>query len=575
MVVASPITGAAIIGGELIISLPNGQIINCGLVQGPPGLKGEPGAPGPTGRPGLDGNTLLHGQGFPALDIGRDGDFYWMTGPDLAVFGPKISGRWGSPVYLKQPIVGVNADAVPMAMAGGEGGGGSSDGPSKVYTNQVIAAGTGRSGKLKQTKAGVSYGGSPNGIIPPSPELKVQSNINNWIVSCIERFDAVVPVAVADSLPATGEYEGDLVLFEGALYIWAEGDWVKVSADGGAHIGAVPPMPAEEGQLWFNNSEDELTLYIYVDDESGWVPAAPPVSLDGINTTITGIEGDLIELHNNVRQVRGDIVLTNQELEILKTETGKLNLPNVWTKSNVWQDDQDQRLFVVQEGGIGGQNSPRVMYYGMTIDSFDIVNKQTMDKAIQRANNEQNTDIDNSINNLQGQVDVLDGRVGANEDALGDLGQKNTDQDEQIEENTQKIDALSRTQAGGVWRFLNTGDTTKADDGTFTLVKSGGSQPVRDWNDAVGMTIASLDQGGVTHDITQWQAGDHVEMYEVGGTSFAIYELKENTQTSRPGQQQFRACLRYAGNPLDRVQYRFKSSTAQLVLILKRPMSAL
>ena len=69
MVVASPITGAAIIGGELIISLPNGQIINCGLVQGPPGLKGEPGAPGPTGKAGLDGNTLLHGQGFPALDF--------------------------------------------------------------------------------------------------------------------------------------------------------------------------------------------------------------------------------------------------------------------------------------------------------------------------------------------------------------------------------------------------------------------------------------------------------------------------------------------------------------------------
>ena len=148
MVVASPITGAAIIGGELIISLPNGQIINCGLVQGPPGLKGEPGAPGPTGRPGLDGNTLLHGQGFPALDIGRDGDFYWMTGPDLAVFGPKISGQWGTPVYLKQPIVGVNADAVPMVMGGGSGSGGS-DGPSKVYTNQVIATGTGRSGKLK------------------------------------------------------------------------------------------------------------------------------------------------------------------------------------------------------------------------------------------------------------------------------------------------------------------------------------------------------------------------------------------------------------------------------------------
>ena len=74
MVVTSPITGAAIIGGELILSLPTGQIINCGLVQGPPGLKGEPGAPGPRRQAGLDGNTLYHGQGFPQSDLGRDGD---------------------------------------------------------------------------------------------------------------------------------------------------------------------------------------------------------------------------------------------------------------------------------------------------------------------------------------------------------------------------------------------------------------------------------------------------------------------------------------------------------------------
>ena len=63
---------------------------------------------------------------------------------------------------------------------------------------------------------------------------------------------------------------------------------------------------------------------------------------------------------------------------------------------------------------------------------------------------------------------------------------------------------------------------------------------------------------GITHDVTQWQAGDHVEMYEVGGTSFAIYELAPNTNTTRPGQQTFKACLRHAGNPLDRIQYRFR-----------------
>ena len=180
MVVASPITGAAVIGGELILSLPTGQIINCGLVQGPPGLKGEPGAPGPTGKAGLDGNTLLNGQGFPALDIGQDGDFYWMTGPDLAVFGPKIGGSWGSPVYLKQPIVGVNADAVPMAMGGGSGGG-SGDGPSKVYTNQVIASGSGRSGRLKAPK-----------LVSATPE--VQTALFRRLVSC--RFS---PTSIAGS----------------------------------------------------------------------------------------------------------------------------------------------------------------------------------------------------------------------------------------------------------------------------------------------------------------------------------------------------------------------------------------
>ena len=40
MVVTSPITGAAIIGGELILSLPTGQIINCGLVQGSAWIEG-------------------------------------------------------------------------------------------------------------------------------------------------------------------------------------------------------------------------------------------------------------------------------------------------------------------------------------------------------------------------------------------------------------------------------------------------------------------------------------------------------------------------------------------------------
>ena len=45
-----------------------------------------------------------------------------------------------------------------------------------------------------------------------------------------------------------------------------------------------PPLTPETGSLWYDTEDDELTLYIYTGAE--WVPAAPPVSLDGINSTI-------------------------------------------------------------------------------------------------------------------------------------------------------------------------------------------------------------------------------------------------------------------------------------------------
>ena len=170
----------------------------------------------------------------------------------------------------------------------------------KVYTNQVIAAGTGRSGKLKEsTKAGVSYTGSPNGIIPPSAELKVQSNINNWIVSCIERFDAVVPVGMGGILPAAGDYDGDLFYAGDSLFIWSEEHgWQAISAgDSGppVYVGeSEPPGTAQTGELWYCTDEKYLTLFIYTG--TTWAAAAPPVSLDGIEAGIAGLTYAVDEL---------------------------------------------------------------------------------------------------------------------------------------------------------------------------------------------------------------------------------------------------------------------------------------
>ena len=313
------VTSAAIIEGSLIIGLSDGSIINCGYVQGPQGLKGDRGPMGATGERGTDGATIHTVKGPPPADLGKEGD-YAINNRDWFIFGPKASGMWGAgqgmlPKDINQPVFGGSSNQGGGPIGGSnDGGGGGLGGP--VFTSQVIATGTGRlkpSGR--GSKVAVNYPGSANGIISPSGEMNFQSNINGWIVDALDELEGAVPVPVVDSLPSKGDYNGQLVLFEGSLQIWLEDDWLKVSAAGGAHIGVVPPTPAEEGQLWFNNSEDELTLYIYTG--ANWVPASPPVSLDGINTTITGIEGDLIELHNNVRQVKGDIVLTNQDLQLV------------------------------------------------------------------------------------------------------------------------------------------------------------------------------------------------------------------------------------------------------------------
>lgn len=94
------VASAAIVSGELIIGLDDGQIIRAGYIQGPQGLKGDRGPMGSTGPAGKDGNTLLHGLGTPQFDDGLDGDFFYST-DQVAIYGPKTGGQWGKPVYLR------------------------------------------------------------------------------------------------------------------------------------------------------------------------------------------------------------------------------------------------------------------------------------------------------------------------------------------------------------------------------------------------------------------------------------------------------------------------------------------
>ena len=94
------ITGAAITGGELVLSLSSGEILSCGLVVGPRGERGIPGSVGPSGKDGAPGNGILHGNGAPRADEGEVNDFFIDTAK-LHLYGPKTASGWGNPAYLR------------------------------------------------------------------------------------------------------------------------------------------------------------------------------------------------------------------------------------------------------------------------------------------------------------------------------------------------------------------------------------------------------------------------------------------------------------------------------------------
>ena len=125
--IATSVVSAAVIGGELIIGLSDGSIINCGLVQGPQGLKGDQGPMGATGRSGTDGNTIHTVAGAPDTTLGRDGD-YAINVTVWEIYGPRSGGAWGAGTPLRGNARGSASPDTTQNLFGsnapGDGGGG-------------------------------------------------------------------------------------------------------------------------------------------------------------------------------------------------------------------------------------------------------------------------------------------------------------------------------------------------------------------------------------------------------------------------------------------------------------------
>ena len=140
MSLTASVVSAAILEGNLIIGLSDGSVINCGYVQGPPGLKGDPGPMGADGDAGRDGNTILTVAGTPRNDAGKDGD-YAIDNVNWRIYGPKSGGTWGKANEMlpsKENLI-VNG----RGFEGGAGGSGDSGGGGGGEGIRLITGGDG------------------------------------------------------------------------------------------------------------------------------------------------------------------------------------------------------------------------------------------------------------------------------------------------------------------------------------------------------------------------------------------------------------------------------------------------
>ena len=208
--------------GHLLVGLSDGQIIDVGRVVGPAGDAGERGDAGLPGVPGADGAAVLSGPRAPQASDGQEGDHWIDISSAEFSFFKKNGEGWTKLANLRQPARDPRVGPV-------SGGGGSGSGSAKGYTTSNLPlTGLGRSTRgADDGKAGGIN--KPGGnIIPKAVDLKFQSNMNRWTVDSLDALDEALPIGKVDILPDEGKYEGDMVLHEGALWIYSGDDWIEV-----------------------------------------------------------------------------------------------------------------------------------------------------------------------------------------------------------------------------------------------------------------------------------------------------------------------------------------------------------
>jgi hypothetical protein len=300
------------------------------------GATGERGPVGLPGQSGVDGAAVLSGPRPPAQEDGVDAD-HWI---DLSSAGfgfyKKASGSWTKLAELRVSQLGQQQTAV-----GGSGsGGGGVDVPPVIIDLDPPDNGNNN----KPVRPGDLWFDSDQLALYVA--TKDSSKKIVWVI-CIPGVTGV-PGTQAASVPVVypkavdGEEWINPLTQVTYKYNAPKKQWINVNG-GIVSVQDKPPLTPQTGSLWFDTEDDELTLYIY--EGGAWVPAAPPVSLDGINATIDAalvVQNDLLDRVQAGEIEQRKIELALEELQVTKGSVARYKI----TATNIGAAGRNGELYV-------------------------------------------------------------------------------------------------------------------------------------------------------------------------------------------------------------------------------------
>ena len=230
------------------------------------------------------------------------------------------------------------------------------------------------------------------------------------------------------------------------------------------------PEPKCVGHLWFDSSEDDYTLYIY--DGNDWVPAAPPVSLEGIEQSIYHISEKLSVVETGIVGARVDIAGNAGEIE-----AAKVRLEDLETSQAV----QDNQIIELEE----------------EIESL----APSLDRGKW------------TLAQLGENVTLASGEY-----AMG-IGANRVYCEEQYEQCLLAIGGNPNDDPAAL------AECNRIAGVCFNAADGNGEYYMNDWSHATFLHFHKTDSEGKTHTFSDYEVGMFIDLFDQGDTGFAVFEI--------------------------------------------------